>query len=730
MEVFDVTGPLPTGTTLLEASAGTGKTWTISSLVTRYVAEGHCRLDELLVVTFGRAASEELRLRVREQLVAAEHALAADPVNRDSRATEADPRIEPLLGLLLAGGPHEVAARHARVREALATFDGATIATTHQFCQLVLTGLGIAGDTDASARLVEDLDDLVNQVVDDLYVRGFAGQATEPEFSRSEAGDIAATATGDPQAQLEPATVTRETVAGRRVSFARAVREEFDRRKRRLGVLSYDDLLSQLAEALADEAAPARSRMRQRWRVVLVDEFQDTDPVQWEVLDRAFTGHATVVLIGDPKQAIYAFRGGDVVTYLAAARSAIHRATLSVNHRSDAPLVDSLQALLGDAELGDPEIVVRPVTASREGSRLSGAPHPEPFRLRVVDRAALGAPSDEGLPVSRLRPIVAEDVADDLAQLLSSGATFDGRPLQPRDVAVLADTRPKLSEVAEALERRGIATVLVGSGTVLGAPAGRAWLTLLEAMAQPHRSALVRAASLTPFLGRSAGSLDAAGDTATAEDAETIRGWTDILRQRGPSAVFELASADGRLAARVLSRPDGSRLLTDLRHTAELLAEAAEEGGASAGVLAAWLARQRAEDLTTVSTDRARRLDSDASAVQLLTIHASKGLQFPVVYVPSLSDLYARSNEHPLYHDQNGVRCVDVSGNGGLREATERAAQEDSGEELRKLYVALTRAQSQLVAWWAPSSRNTTTSALHRVIFGRRPGGAQVPPSA
>src|SRR5690606_19698171 len=109
------------------------------------------------------------------------------------------------------------------------------------------------------------------------------------------------------------------------------------RRKRLLGVLSYDDLLSQLARALADDDAPARSRMRQRWKVVLVDEFQDTDPVQWEVLDRAFSGHARMVLIGDPKQAIYAFRGGDVVTYLAAAETATQRSTLATNWRSDQP---------------------------------------------------------------------------------------------------------------------------------------------------------------------------------------------------------------------------------------------------------------------------------------------------------------------------------------------------------------------------------------------------------
>ena len=732
-EPFDVTGPLPTGTTLLEASAGTGKTWTIASLVTRYVAEGHCRLDELLVVTFGRAASEELRQRVREQLVAAERVLSperdpADQANPDDAHT--DPRIRPLFDLLRQGGPDAIAQRHARVREALSTFDVATIATTHQFCQMVLTGLGIAGDTDASARLVEDLDDLVDEVVDDLYVRGFAQQATPPEFSRAEAGAIAATVTGDPQAQIEPASVTPGTVASRRVSFARAVRDEFDRRKRRLGVLSYDDLLSQLAEALADDHAPARDRMRQRWRVVLVDEFQDTDPVQWQVLDRAFTGHATMVLIGDPKQAIYAFRGGDVVTYLAAARTATRHATLDVNHRSDAGLVAGLQALLVGAELGDPEIVVRPVVAFHQEPRLVGAPNPEPFRLRVVDRQALGAPPDEGLPVSRLRPVVAQDLADDLVRLLSSGATFDGRLLEARDVAVISDTRGKLAEVAHALKERGVPSVLVGSGSVLTSSAGQSWLTLLQALAQPHRSAAVRAASLSPFLGRTAADLDRLGDTVTAEDSETLRGWADVLRQRGPSAVLELAGADGRLAIRVLREPDGARTMTDLRHTTELLDAAAADGHTAPGVLAAWLSRQRAEDLTTVSADRVRRQDSDAGAVHLLTIHASKGLQFPVVYAPSLSDLFTRREDHPLYHDREGVRCVDVSGGGGQREAATLAAEEDSGEELRKLYVAATRAQGQLVAWWIPSTQNTGTSALNRLVFGRRPGDGPVPASA
>ena len=333
MDAFDVCGPLPTGTTLLEASAGTGKTWTIGALVTRYVAEGEARLEQMLVVTFGRAASQELRERVRAQLVEAERALGDDPT------LAGEVRDSDLIRLLLACDAEERRVRHRRVLEALAGFDAATIATTHQFCSMVLGSLGVAGDTDSRARLVEDLDDLIGEVVDDLYLRAFATARTNRSSTTRRRWRSPATRSATRRPASSRPTRTAPPPAGRRVRFADAVRTEMDRRKRRLGILSYDDLLSQLAEALVDEEAPARARMRQRWQIVLVDEFQDTDPVQWQVLDRAFTGHATMVLIGDPKQAIYAFRGGDVTTYLAAAKSATTRQTLAVNWRSDAPLL-------------------------------------------------------------------------------------------------------------------------------------------------------------------------------------------------------------------------------------------------------------------------------------------------------------------------------------------------------------------------------------------------------
>ena len=207
-----------------------------------------------------------------------------------------------------------------------------------------------------------------------------------------------------------------------------------DRRKRRLGILSYDDLLSQLADALDDDDAPARARMRQRWQIVLVDEFQDTDPVQWQVLDRAFTGHATMVLIGDPKQAIYAFRGGDVTTYLAGGRDAPRPGRRSaVNWRSDAPLARRLQALLAGAELGDERIVVHDVAAHHGERRLAGAPTAAPFRLRrgAPRRSSDGA-AQAALTVGQVRPHIARRPRPRRRPLLASGATFDGRPLEPR----------------------------------------------------------------------------------------------------------------------------------------------------------------------------------------------------------------------------------------------------------------------------------------------------------
>ena len=409
-ERFNLLGALPAerSTTVLEASAGTGKTFALAGLVTRYLAEGEATLDQMLLITFGRAASQELRERVRCQIV---HAVAAfdDP----SRVGDNE-----LVAYLLDAGDAERVLRRQRLRDALAGFDAATIATTHQFCQLVLKSLGVAGDTAASVTLLESLDELVAEIVDDLYLAHFGQQRDDPALNYRDATRLAREVAGNPSTQLRPLDPEPGSRAAVCVGFAKEVLAELDTRKRRLGVLGDDDLLSRLADARATDDSPARIRMHQRWPIVMVDEFQDTDPVQWKVIDRAFSGRSTVVLIGDPKQAIYAFRGGDIVTYLRAAETAGDKKTLGMNWRSDGALVDRLQAVLRGAELGDPRIVVHDVEAYHKGHRLAGAPRTDPFRLRVVSRATFGRRGIQNLPIVALREHISLDLAADIGALL------------------------------------------------------------------------------------------------------------------------------------------------------------------------------------------------------------------------------------------------------------------------------------------------------------------------
>ena len=251
----------------------------------------------------------------------------------------------------------------------------------------MLKSLGVAGDTSSTVTLLESLDDLTAEIVDDLYLAHFGQERDDPVLQYEPALKLAREAVNNPAAELRPLDPEPGSEAAARVDFAKAVLAELDTRKRRLGVLGYDDLLSRLAAALDTDDSPARARMRHRWPIVMVDEFQDTDRVQWEVIDRAFSGHSTVILIGDPKQAIYAFRGGDIVTYLEAAKTAGDRKTLATNWRSDSALLDRLQVVLRGAQLGDAAIVVEDVKAHHQGHRLAGAPRNDPFRLRVVARA-------------------------------------------------------------------------------------------------------------------------------------------------------------------------------------------------------------------------------------------------------------------------------------------------------------------------------------------------------
>ena len=698
LRAFDLRGPLPTGTTLVEASAGTGKTWTLAALVTRYVADEGRPLDELLVVTFSRLASQELRERVRAQLEATVERLEATPGADDDE----------LVQHLRRGTNAEVAQRIGRIRAALADFDTATIATIHQFCHLVLRSLGVAGDSDPHGTLVEDLTELRRDVVDDLFLARAVRAGTGADHATSSAD--ARLALDNPRAPLLPDEASPTVVA--RQDFMRDVRVEFAKRKRRAALLGYDDLLAELADALEDEDGPARTRMRQRWSVVLVDEFQDTDPVQWEVFSRAFaTPGKTLVLIGDPKQAIYGFRGGDVHTYLAAARTATTAYSLPTNHRSDAPLVDALQVLTCGAELS-PGIEVHPIRAALTRLRLAGAPDDSPVRLRVV--------GGDRLPMDQARTLVAADTAMEIAALLDAGAEYDGRPLVAGDVAVLARTTKDLHAVRAALRERGVPSVLVTNESVLRTEAATWWLVLLTALEQPHRPERVRAACLTPLVGWSVFELDALGNEATERATERVRELVMAFQRGGLPGVLDVLRGDG-LSARILGRVGGERDLTDVEHCAQVLQEQVKADRPSLTAVVTWLLRQSAEDAEFGSGTRVIRLDSDVHAVTLSTIHGSKGLQYPVVHAPFLFSNWIPS-EDPVVVHRSDERVIAF---GEDRAAKADARREAEDEDLRLTYVAMTRAQSQLVLAWAPTY-NTPGSGLHRLLFGRAASAEQL----
>ncbi len=718
-DVFDLCGSLPRGTTVLEASAGTGKTHAIATLATRYVAEGVARIDELMLVTFGRAATVELRDRVRERLVATAAAL------REPEAARAG--ADAVARHLATGAAAEVAARRGRLATALANFDAATIATTHGFCHQMLGGLGIAADVDADVAFTDDVTDLVGEVVNDLYVRAYARPGSPPPpFGVAAATSVGTAAVADRQARLEPRDATPDTEPDVRRRLAETVRAEVDRRKRTRRLMDYDDLLVHLRDALADPetGADACARVRGRYAVVLVDEFQDTDPVQWEILERAFHGHRTLVLIGDPKQAIYAFRGADVVTYLLATATAGASATLATNWRSDAPLVRGLGHLMSGVALGDPRILVSPVQAAHVDARLVGSPGAEPVRLRVVDRHALSPGRSGVLSVKDARPFVARDVASDIVRLLGSDARLHDaageRPVRPADVAVLVHRNEDGATVRDCLEAVGVPVVLTGTSSVFLSSAAEDWLSLLAALEQPQRQGLARAAALTGFVGWTAERLAAEDDRALDELSARLHAWAEVLGSRGVAALFEVITSTGRLAERVLAAEHGERRLTDLRHVAQSLHAAAAESQLGVASLVEWLQRRIAEAQGDATEERSRRLESDAEAVQVVTVHRSKGLEFPVVYAPFLWDKFVRKDpDFLLVHDATAQRVLDVGGAQSAGYAGRAALHhaEDAGESLRLAYVALTRARCQVVAHWAPAG-NTRTAPLHRLLFG------------
>ncbi|MBL8774640.1 MAG: UvrD-helicase domain-containing protein [Acidimicrobiales bacterium] len=737
---FDPTVPVAEGVTVLEASAGTGKTHAVSSLVVAEVAGGR-PLDQLLVVTFTRKATGELRERVWQRLSEAVGAL--DPVHGDTRVgAEADS----LVAHLRRGTDDDRALRRRRLRAALSDFDAATIATTHGFCQQVLASLGVAGDAEREVELVEDVSDLVDDAVRDLYVRKIH-QGGEILFEHADAEAIAAAVVNNPDCVIAP--VDDNPVDRQRRSFALAVRRRIVDQKRKGRLLTYDDLLDRLDASLADDerGAIVAERLRNRFSMAVVDEFQDTDTVQWRILHKAFGAAPNrLVLVGDPKQAIYAFRGGDVAAYLEATKEADQVCGLTTSWRADQPLLDALDALFDGAQLGDEAIRHRRVHA-RPGATeatIAGPAADPPFSLRIAQRSSGRFELTKKMAVAMkpsVRRFLAEDVAAEAVRILNGGATIpDGsggpadegrRPIGPGDLAVLTRTHFEAAGVRDALQAAGVPAVVHGAGSVWATDAARHWLELLLALEQPASTIRVRAVTIGPFIGWDAQRLATATDAEWEEVDGLLHDWAVTARTHTIAALLRHIEAGTGLTARLLAAAGGDRRLSDLRHLAELLHARQASHPSTLAALAAWVTEQRADEADGTGESGAdaarRRLETDAEAVSVHTVHGAKGLEFPIVLLPSLWDARRQDDDEVcVFHDPDGQRAISVGSSGGLRAwQLDRANDERDQEELRLLYVALTRARHRVVVWWATAA-DADRSPLARVLLGTDPATGAV----
>ena len=534
--------------------------------------------------------------------------------------------------------------------------------------------------------------------------------------------------------------------------------DELDRRKRQRTVLTFDDLLRRLDDALRDPTTRERVRaaIRQRYKVALIDEFQDTDPIQWRIFSAVFDADEPFVLIGDPKQAIYGFRGADIDTYVVARDSRRARATLGHNHRSDGSYVAACNHLFGRPDaFGTDDIPYHPVEA-RHADRLVDPAARAAMTIRFLQRDAgeLGrSGTGKGLltkgGVDRILP---DDVAAVAVETLESGMRLpadDGglRPVAPQDLAVLVRTNRRARAIQGALRTAGVPAVIQRGGSVFDTPDADAVHRLLTAMLRPSSQPAAVAAAASVLGGRDAATLVAqltAIDAGTTDGDPTIADawddWIDALTRwgerwarHGVLAALQAALRDDDVAPRLLARDDGDRTLTNVRHLMELLHTAERSEGLAPHALLEWLQHRRADaaDSSLAAADAELRLEADADAVRVVTVHGSKGLQYPIVLCPDLWDGGERRDAALLrFHDPeagDGAAAItlDVDADHdspGKQRSIRLARAEQRREQLRLTYVALTRAEHRSIVWWG-AINHAPNSALAHLLHAGWPDG-------
>ncbi|MCE9629160.1 MAG: UvrD-helicase domain-containing protein [Planctomycetia bacterium] len=685
---FNLADDLPPNGTLIQASAGTGKTYTVAALVTLALAEDPgLRIGNVLITTFARSAAAELKHRIRTRIAATARLL------RDESAA-AGPAADPLdARLLMPAADRPAKAR--RLERALAEFDTATIGTVHSICAAILRMAG----SQASESGSEDLrQQVVAEVVNDAIVAATmttrtGGEAEPPrqhDWSEDGLRTLVEKHLGDPY--IEPWYDAEGRTSGEIEALeaaARVVKECVERVQDRLRATpSFDDLLRLARDEIKGDDPKQKSfreSLHAKYRLAIVDEAQDTSRLQWEFLHLLFPpdGDRRLLSVGDPKQAIYGFRGADVTAYLHFAqgdgtkKGSTPPRTLRVNYRSDGPLLLGLNAAMAGATFGAgiPYEAVGP-EKSRTASRVQG--------LRPVEFIDVGEARREDVAVNRVH------------ELLTTPCFLDGeaRPFRPKEICVLCRTNADGTAIAARLGRFSIPAVTMGTASVMQGQAAEDLRVLLEAMERPSDSGRARRAAATTFFGKPLTEDTRLSDEDLQAIQERIATWHAALQRKGVAAMAGAMLAETEVAHNLATGREGERRVVDLGHIVELLHDMSSGRGTPAREVL-----EHFTDLAQLDNTNeivSRRVESDEDAVRIMTVHAAKGLEFPALVV-------AASWKAKRPQDQRGAavfyegtaRRLDV----GLAlsdirtsaQAKVRVITADNEELCRLLYVAVTR---------------------------------------
>jgi exodeoxyribonuclease V beta subunit len=794
-----------TGRNLIEASAGTGKTYAIACLYLRLLVESNLSPEQILVVTYTEAATEELRGRIRSRIREALDVF-------DGMEPE-DAFIEGLHANISGKGPERGDARD-RLDRALKSFDLASIFTIHGFCLRALQDNAFESGSLYDTELITDQSDLLQEVVDDFWRRNFfadsapllsyalrnkltpdyftgflKGMLGNPKLHILPAFDLDQLTTigeecqqlftavqnmwqernGEIKALIEtdkglsrnkdwykpellPALfdamtayassgnpydiftgfeklsssgiikgkkptgtaithpffdlceellqiVTRRFLAFRSELIAFA-RERLPTRKRELNIRFFDDLLTDLYDALYGERGEElAARLCLKYRAALIDEFQDTDPVQYDIFRKIYAEPSCpLFLIGDPKQAIYSFRGADIFAYLQAAADVDDdkRYTLTGNYRSTPRLLTAFNTVFRNDI--NPFVFDQITYYNVQSGKGEGY---DPLSLAETETAPLQVwylpPGIDGKDsnVGRANKEVPASVAAEIAHLLKDGqegkACIDGHAVVPEDIAVIVRSHRQAGYIQDALRKLGIPSVMRSDKSIFSTDEAQEVCILLSALADPGSEPKIRAALVTGILGLFG------DDIATLQEDESLweewltkfRDYHQMWLEHGFMVMVQMLMSREGVRGRQLRRPEGERSLTNLLHCFEVLHAACHEKGLGVEGLVTWFGERVSGEES--AEEFQIRLETDEKAVKILTVHVSKGLEFPIIFCPFLWGGIRSDDEVITFHDV--FRILKDFGSDDKESHKVIAQKESLAENLRLLYVALTRAK-------------------------------------